>query len=75
MPKDLMELMRHEDIGTTLKFCVGQNAQKTADRTSAAYEAVQARQQAGQKVGPVNTSVNIGPFPTAEAAAQNTTSP
>ena len=58
MPKDLMELMRHESIGTTMRFYVGQNAERTADAAWAAYEAVQARQQAGGKTGPVNTSVN-----------------
>lgn len=30
LPQQLMELMRHESIETTLKFYVGQNAQKTA---------------------------------------------
>jgi hypothetical protein len=31
MPNVLRELMRHEDIGTTMKFYVGQNAEATAD--------------------------------------------
>jgi integrase len=31
MPTVLRELMRHEDIGTTMKFYVGQNAEKTAE--------------------------------------------
>jgi integrase len=31
MPTVLRELMRHEDIGTTMKFYVGQNAEATAD--------------------------------------------
>ena len=30
MPPQLMELMRHESIETTLRFYVGQNAQKTS---------------------------------------------
>ena len=30
MPPQLMELMRHESIETTLRYYVGQNAQKTA---------------------------------------------
>ena len=63
LPKVLMELMRHESIGTTMRFYVGQNAQRTADAAWAAYEAVQARQQAGEKTGPVNTSVNSQAFP------------
>lgn len=37
MPQELMELMRHESIGTTMKFYVGQNAQRTAAR---AWEAM-----------------------------------
>ncbi len=32
MPQDLMELMRHESIETTLRFYVGRNAQSTAAR-------------------------------------------
>ncbi len=31
MPNVLRELMRHTDIGTTMKFYVGQNAESTAD--------------------------------------------
>lgn len=31
MPNQLRELMRHTDIGTTMKFYVGQNAEATAD--------------------------------------------
>jgi integrase len=30
MPTDLMALMRHESIETTLRYCVGRNAQNTA---------------------------------------------
>jgi hypothetical protein len=29
--RDLKELMRHEDIETTMKYYVGRNAQLTAD--------------------------------------------
>jgi hypothetical protein len=61
MPKDLMVLMRHENFNTTLKFYAGRNAEKTADAAWAAYEAAQARQQAGKKTGPVNTFVNSQP--------------
>ena len=32
MPDDLMVLMRHETIETTMKYYVGRNAQATADR-------------------------------------------
>jgi integrase len=31
MPQVLMELMRHEDIKTTMRFYIGRNAQRTAD--------------------------------------------
>ncbi len=63
LPKVLMELMRHESIQTTMRFYVGQNAQRTADAAWAAYELAQARQQAGSKTGPINTSVNNPGFP------------
>jgi len=36
MPTVLRELMRHEDISTTLKYYVGQNAEATADAVWAA---------------------------------------
>jgi hypothetical protein len=31
MPQILMQLMRHEDISTTMKFYVGREAEATAD--------------------------------------------
>ncbi len=34
MPQDLMELMRHESITTTMRYYVGQNAQRTAARAA-----------------------------------------
>jgi len=37
MPPDLMILMRHEDISTTMKFYVGRNAQRTADEVWDAF--------------------------------------
>jgi hypothetical protein len=40
MPTVLRELMRHEDIGTTMKFYVGQNAEATADAVWAAHESL-----------------------------------
>ena len=30
MPADLMEIMRHESIETTMKYYVGKNAERTA---------------------------------------------
>ena len=40
MPAQLMDLMRHEDIQTTMKFYVGRNAEATA---AALYAAVDRR--------------------------------
>ncbi|MCX7429051.1 MAG: site-specific integrase [Planctomycetia bacterium] len=42
MPPDLMQLMRHESINTTLRFYVGRNAQTTADSAWDAYRKTQA---------------------------------
>jgi hypothetical protein len=75
LPKVPMELMRHESIGTTMKFYVGQNAQRTADAAWAAYEAAKARQQTGRKTGPVNTFVNSQASEPLEAETRNDTSP
>jgi integrase len=41
MPAQLMELMRHESIETTLRFYVGTDAQRTAAAAWAAFEAHQ----------------------------------
>ena len=38
MPQILMQLMRHEDISTTMKFYVGKEAEATADVLWAAVE-------------------------------------
>ena len=38
MPQILMQLMRHEDISTTMKFYVGREAEATADVLWAAVE-------------------------------------
>jgi hypothetical protein len=58
MPAQLMELMRHESIDTTLRYYVGTDAQRTAEAAWAAYE------QAALAVfsGPLpNSSPNSGP--------------
>jgi hypothetical protein len=39
MPTELMEMMRHEDISTTMQFYVGRNAQSTGEAVWAAYRA------------------------------------
>jgi hypothetical protein len=75
LPKVLMELMRHESIGTTMRFYVGQNAQRTADAAWAAFEAAQARKQTGGKTGPINTSVNSQALAALEAEPRNAISP
>ena len=41
MPAQLMELMRHESIETTLRFYVGTDAQRTAEAAWTAFEALQ----------------------------------
>jgi integrase len=38
MPQILMQLMRHEDISTTMRFYVGREAEATADVLYAAIE-------------------------------------
>ena len=40
MPKELMELMRHKSVDTTMRFYVGQNADKTASILWAAYDSM-----------------------------------
>jgi len=52
MPPDLMTLMRHESIDTTMRFYVGRNAQSTAATLWAAYS----------KTGESNTLSNTPPI-------------
>lgn len=47
LPPVLMEMMRHEDISTTMLFYVGQNADRAASDAWAAYE----KTKAGNKIG------------------------
>jgi integrase len=61
MPAQLMELMRHESIETTLRFYVGTDAQRTADAAWAAFD------RAG---GPIQT-----PAPSAAPSALASDSP
>jgi hypothetical protein len=64
MPAQLMELMRHESIETTLRFYVGTDAQRTAEAAWTAFEAL-------QKVfaGPfANSLANSAPSGGADAA-------
>jgi integrase len=46
MPAQLMELMRHESIETTLRFYVGTDAQRTADAAWAAFDRSQGAKSA-----------------------------
>jgi integrase len=57
MPQQLMELMRHESIETTMKFYVGRNAQATADVLWAAHSAQAAN---GNTFGNTDQSGPIG---------------
>ena len=63
-PAQLMELMRHESIETTLRFYVGTDAQRTAEAAWAAFEAVQ-RVFSGSLL---NKSPNSAPSEGADAA-------
>ena len=56
MPAQLMELMRHESIETTLRFYVGRNAQRTAEAAWLAYEAAQGGLQAAAPNKAPNTA-------------------
>jgi len=47
MPQQLMELMRHESIETTMRFYVGRNAQKTAEALWAAHSGANAPENGG----------------------------
>ena len=38
MPQVLRELMRHENINTTMKYYVGRNAQRTAEALWSAFQ-------------------------------------
>ncbi len=60
MPQVLMELMRHQDIETTLKYYVGRNAQNTADVLWKAHQAATAGNTSG------NTATNGGKTETAK---------
>ena len=50
MPQVLMELMRHESIDTTLRYYVGQNAQRTAKVLKEAYQTACERSEAVKKI-------------------------
>ena len=63
MPTQLMELMRHRNIDTTLRYYVGSNAQKTAQTIWAAFRQHAANTPAGEAVGDqkINKSINNDP--------------
>ena len=65
MPPELMELMRHESVQTSMQFYVGRNAESTADRLWEAY-----RQESGG-----NTVANSEVSPTFEDSPRNDESP
>jgi integrase len=58
MPQVLMELMRHESIETTLKYYVGQNAERTADVLWAAHEQQNASGNKNGNSGPNSPGAN-----------------
>ena len=54
-PRDapvLQELMRHENIETTMKYYVGRNAERTADALWDAYDRQQPKQEPEKKQQP-----------------------
>lgn len=57
MPNTLMQLMRHENIETTMKYYVGRNAQRQAEVIWAAFEQV----GKGKKFDAGNTLGNTVP--------------
>ena len=63
-PAQLMELMRHESIETTLRFYVGTDAQRTAEAAWVAFEAMQ-RVFSGSSG---NSLANSAPFEGADRA-------
>ena len=66
MPPDLMALMRHNDIQTTMRYYVGRNAQATADALWAAYEANQ---------GPSGTILGTSSLPSGGEQKESSTQP
>jgi len=66
-PQQLMELMRHEDISTTMKYYVGRNAEKTAD---ALWEAHESRQ--GNILGNTPSDTASGAFMSAHKESPKT---
>jgi len=66
MPKELMELMRHKSIDTTMRFYVGQNADKTASILWAAHRDIM--QGVGNVLGNTGQKENPEPSEIAENA-------
>jgi integrase len=62
MPKELMELMRHKSIDTTMRFYVGQNADKTASILWAAHR--ESMRAVGADLGADRLSDNLDPSET-----------
>ncbi|GAB4146511.1 MAG: hypothetical protein Tsb009_19190 [Planctomycetaceae bacterium] len=62
MPPILREMMRHEDISTTMKFYVGRNAEATAEAIWSTVAKHSAKHpEAGAKTNPENASQTIEP--------------
>lgn len=63
MPAVLKDLMRHEDVGTTMKYYVGQNAEAMADAIWASESNVlgntDSRRDTAQKKTPANPGVSM----------------
>jgi integrase len=77
MPAQLMELMRHESIETTLRFYVGTNAQRTNDMIWDAYRRDQRRLGGGSSdfSSDFATSEGVDAAPPEARSAQEITQP
>ena len=62
MPQVLMELMQHESINTTLKYCVGKNAQRTSKVAREAYEKSRKDSETKETDSPENGERDTNPF-------------
>jgi len=69
MPTDLMALMRHESIETTLRYYVGRNAQATAKTLWEAHRKATAGNSLGNRAAEPS-SANEKPLPQVVATAR-----
>ena len=75
MPAQLMELMRHESIETTLRFYVGTDDQRTADAAWGAFERVgrQELEASGNSLANSAPSGGVAATPSGRPSARGNT--